>query len=302
MVIKGIVFNIQRYSLDDGPGIRTTVFLKGCPLKCRWCSNPESQNIYTEISFRNSVCNKCGECSLVCKEGAIKIDDEGVNINRKLCSKCFNCVDVCAPQALKVIGKETSVDEVMAEIRKDLHFYQESGGGVTVSGGEPLAQASFTGEILKTCQEEGIHTCVETCGYGTKESLNKILPFTSLIYFDVKHIDPTIHKKFTGRSNKLIIDNLKYVASKGIPLVIRVPVITSFNDSDEVINNIACLVAGINKPLEIHLLPYHNYGIGKYKMLGRKYSLEELSRPIDSKLKILQEIVSSFGLNCEIVK
>jgi len=300
--MKGIVFNIQRYSLDDGPGIRTTVFLKGCPLRCLWCSNPESQNSFPEVAHRDSICNKCGECVIVCDRRAITVDSKGVHINRTLCSNCAKCVDVCVPQALKVFGKEMSTEEVMEEIRKDIQYYRESGGGMTVSGGEPLLQVDFVMELLKRCQEEGIHTCLETCGYASRESLGKVLPYAMLVLYDMKHIDPVVHRRLTGFSNKIIIRNLKFIVSMGIPLIIRMPLIPGFNDSDEVITGIARAITSINKLKEIELLSYHNYGTGKYKMLDRHYKLEKLQRPEDAKLKRAKEIIDSFGINCEIIK
>jgi pyruvate formate lyase activating enzyme len=300
--MKGIVFNIQRYSLDDGPGIRTTVFLKGCPLRCLWCSNPESQNSFPEVAHRDSICNKCGECVKVCDREAITVDEEGVHINRKLCSNCGKCVDVCVPQALKVFGKEMSIEEVMEEIRKDTNFYRESGGGMTVSGGEPLIQDDFMMELLKRCQEEGIHTCLDTSGYASRESLQKVLPYTLLVLFDMKHIDPVAHRRLTGFSNKLIINNLKFIVSTGIPLIIRMPLIPGYNDSNGVITGIARLISSIDESKEIELLPYHNYGMGKYKMLDRHYKLDKLQRPEDAKLKTAKEIIDSFGIHCEITK
>lgn len=300
--VKGIIFNIQRYSVDDGPGIRSTVFIKGCPLRCLWCSNPESQKPWPEVAHRDSVCNKCGQCIEVCDTKAISVDNKGVHINRKLCTNCGKCVEVCAPGALKVFGNEMPVEEVFQEIRRDIQYYQISGGGVTAGGGEPLYQPDFVAALFKRCQDEGIHTCLDTCGCATTAAVDKVLPYTSLVLFDLKCMDPTTHQKLTGRSNKLINRNLELIVARGTPLIIRVPIIPGFNDSDEEVTAIARTVADMNHLNQVNLLPYHKFGTGKYKMLDRRYKLGELAPPTDTKLRRAKEIFESFGINCVIRK
>jgi pyruvate formate lyase activating enzyme len=297
---KGTIFNIQRYSIEDGPGIRTTVFVKGCPLRCLWCSNPESQKQWPEVEHRDFLCNKCGRCIDVCDAQAISIDDKGIHINRKKCTNCAKCVEVCIPEALKLMGEEKSVDEVFQEINKDLQYYRTSGGGVTVSGGEPLSQPEFTAELFKRCREAGIHTCLDTCGYAEVESLAKVLPYTCLVLFDLKHIDPVTHRNFTMHSNKPIIRNLKLIAARGVPFIIRVPLIAGFNDSDEALTTIARTIVSTNGAKEINLLPYHKFGMGKYKQLDRRYKLSELERLTDTEMQRVKEIFDVFGLNCQI--
>ncbi len=299
--IKGNIFNIQRYSIDDGPGIRSTVFMKGCPLRCSWCSNPESQTPWPEVTHRDSVCKKCSRCVETCELKAISIDALGVYIDRKRCTRCGKCVEVCNNDALRVIGKEVSVEEVFDEIIRDIDYYRDSGGGVTVSGGEVLFQPAFTAALLKRCRDAEIHTCVDTSGYGDTTSLEKILPYTSLVFFDLKHMDPSAHKELTGHSNELIIHNLEFIAAWGTPVVIRVPIIPGLNDSEEEITAIARTVSGITESTKVNLLPYHKFGMGKYKMLDLEYKLGELANPTDEKLQRAKQIIESFGLDCEIV-
>lgn len=299
---KGIVFNIQRYSIHDGPGIRTTVFLKGCPLRCLWCSNPESQNSWPEVAHNDSLCNQCGQCLGVCDEQAISVDDKGIFINRKRCTNCGKCVEVCTPEALKIFGKKVSIEEVFKEVEKDVQFYRNSGGGVTVSGGEPLAQPAFVAALFRLCQDAGINTCLDTCGYAGASALEQVLPYTSLVLFDVKLSDPRAHRRWTKRSNERIIRNLRLVAMKGIATIIRVPLVPGFNDSDEELKGIARTVAGALKGVgKVNLLPYHRYGVGKFKMLDRRYRLDSLARPKDAKLQRAKEIFGSFGFGCEVV-
>jgi len=297
---KGTIFNIQRYSTEDGPGIRSTVFTKGCPLRCFWCSNPESQKSWPEIAHRDSLCNQCGRCIEVCDSQAISIVGKKVLINRKRCTRCGKCVEVCIPEAIRLVGNEMSVDEVFQEVRKDVQYYRSSGGGVTIGGGEPLQQPAFVAALLKQCQDEGIHTCIDTSGYADTEALEEVLPHVSLMLFDLKHMDPIVHRKLTGRSNEPIIRNLELITAREIPTIIRVPVIPGFNDSDEDITAIARTVTGMNHLSEVNLLPYHKYGFSKYKQLDRRYKLRGLEPPTDMKLKRLQEIFESFGLNCQI--
>ena len=300
-VTKGIIFNIQRYSIDDGPGIRSTVFMKGCPIRCLWCSNPESQNPRPEVTHRDTACTKCGRCVEVCDTQAISVDDLGVHINRKLCITCGKCVEVCSPEALRIMGKEMSVEEVFDELKRDIDYYQNSGGGITVSGGEVLSQPEFVAALLKRCREAGIHTCLDTSGYGDISAVESILPYTSLVYFDLKHMDPLVHRKLTGASIELIIRNLEFIVDSGTPVVIRVPIVPGLNDSDEEITAIARAVSLLTKSTQVHLLPYHKYGMNKYKMLDLEYKLGELAYPTDEKLQRAKEIVESFGIPCEIV-
>jgi pyruvate formate lyase activating enzyme len=295
-----VVFNIQRFSIQDGPGIRTTVFIKGCPLRCLWCSNPESQSAVPEIAHSDSLCNKCGRCIEVCEVNAISLSNSGVRINRELCTKCGKCIGVCIPGALKCYGNNLSLEEVYQVAIRDKLFYQNSGGGVTVSGGEPLSQGDFVAELFKRFQDTGFHTCLDTCGYAEPEALEKVLPYTNLVLFDVKLMDPVAHRKATGKSNKKILRNLKLVSESGVPTIIRIPLIPGINDSEGDITDIARHIKSLELK-EINLLPYHRFGESKYKMLDRKYSLSELSQIEPGRVEELANILRSLGFECNIV-
>jgi pyruvate formate lyase activating enzyme len=298
--LEGLIFNIQRFSLDDGPGVRTTIFFKGCPLRCLWCSNPESQNIKPEIIHRNSMCNKCSRCVEICPEKSITLDTNGIHINRKLCTACGKCTQVCVPEALMLFGTPMSVEEVLSEIRKDAQYYQSSGGGVTLSGGEPLSQPEFARSLLLRCKNEGFHTCVETTGYASTDVLETVLEQSSLVLFDIKVVDPIIHENLTNRSNSLIIHNLERITLKGIPVIIRVPLIPTLNDSDEQLKAFAQKAKDLGIK-QIHILPYHKFGITKYQQLDREYKLNDLNRPDSEKLLKAKINVESLGIGCEIV-
>jgi pyruvate formate lyase activating enzyme len=300
-MLTGIIFNIQRFSIQDGPGIRTTVFMKGCPLRCPWCSNPESQNKFPEIAHRDSLCNKCGRCVEACEVQAISLTDNGVKIDRETCTGCGKCIEVCTPGALKCYGKEMSIEEVYREAIRDTPFYQDSGGGVTAGGGEPLSQADFIAGLFKRCQDSGIDTCLDTCGYAAPSAWEKVLPHANLVLFDVKLMEPSAHRRLTGKSNEKILQNLELVAASGVPVIIRIPVIPGINDSQENITDTARYVANINGLKEINLFPYHRFGESKYAMLDRQYSLSELTTPQHSHIEELVNIVKSFGLECQIV-
>jgi pyruvate formate lyase activating enzyme len=296
----GTVFNIQRYSIDDGPGIRTTVFLKGCPLSCVWCSNPESQNLAPELMHRESLCKRCYRCVAACPEVAITVGADGIVIDRDLCTACGDCVDACPHDAMRITGREMSAEQVFDLIKRDSDFYRDSGGGVTVSGGEVLLQADFTLEILELCRKAGFHTCVDTSGQGSLEALQRIIPYADLFYFDIKHIDPKIHRAQAGRSNEAILRNFEEVAASGIPLVVRVPVVPGFNDTSDAISDIAEMVATHAPKATVHLLPYHRYGQQKYDMLGLDYGLEAAETPSPEFLEAARKIVESRGLACEV--
>ena len=300
--IKGTVFNIQRFSIQDGPGIRTIVFLKGCPLRCLWCSNPESQDSRPEIAHRDSLCTKCGRCVDVCPTKAISIDDKGIAINRHLCTNCGECLKVCTPGAVKIFGEKMSTVEVFQQVKKDADFYRNSGGGITVSGGDPLSQPDFVAALFRLCLDKGIDTCIETCGLTSIKALEKVLKYTSLVLFDIKLTDPAAHRKWTGRSNETVFRNLGLAVARGIPLVIRVPLIPGINDSEEELRNIARRVAGVlKKSGKVDLLPYHKFGVGKYQMLDRKYQLEELATLTDAQVQKARQLFESFGFECEVV-
>lgn len=299
---KGLVFNVQRYSIQDGPGIRTTVFLKGCPLRCAWCSNPESQNSYPEIAHRDSLCEKCGRCAAACSEKAISVNAEGRHINRKLCTNCGECVGVCITGALKIFGEMLTAAEVFEEIKKDIDFYRSSGGGVTVSGGEPLFQPDFVASLFKLCQHKGINTCIETSGCGNRRSLEKVLPYTDLVLFDIKLSQPSPHRKWTGKSNAEILRNLNITVANGIPVILRVPLIPGVNDSDTELKNIARIAVNtLKQSCQVNILPYHRFGTGKYEMLDRDYSLTELVTQENSEIEHIKHLFESFGLECDVV-
>ena len=298
--VTGTVFNIQRYSIDDGPGIRTTVFFKGCPLSCVWCSNPESQNLQPELLHRDTICKRCYRCVPACTLGAISVGPNGVVIDRDICNACGDCVEACPHDAMRISGKEMTVDEVMALVLRDRDFYEDSGGGVTLSGGEVLSQADFALEILKRVRDAGLHTVVDTSGQGDTEKLKRLIPYVELFYFDIKHIDPKIHRAETGRTNENILRNFQVVESSGVPVTVRVPVIPGFNDTADAISDIAEMVAMYAPGTTVHLLPYHRYGQQKYDMLGLDYELAAAETPSPEFMDAARKIVESRGLRCEV--
>lgn len=293
---QGLIFNIQRFSVHDGPGIRTTVFMKGCPLNCHWCANPESKNTHIEIMTNDTKCTLCGVCASVCPENAIAIKTKRY-INRKTCTLCLNCINNCPNSAITKVGQYLSVEEVVSEILKDELFYSNSGGGMTVSGGEPLLQWQFVYHLLNQCQQKGIHTALDTCGYSSSEALINVLECTDLVLFDIKHIDPEQHKSGTDKSNKKIIANLHLAANKRRTWI-RVPVIPGYNDSVENIESLAKL-AKETKVEKVSLLPYHMLGINKYAQLGRQYSLH-IKPPSETFMLGIKNIIERFGVKVTI--
>ena len=267
---KCCIFDIQRFSVHDGPGIRTNVFLKGCQLRCRWCCNPESQNIQPELLFQPENCIDCGNCISACKTGAAVRAGEMITLLRDRCVGCGDCVDTCYANARMLKGEFLTADDVLAEIMKDQAFYEESGGGVTFSGGEPLLHADFLCSVMEACKQCGINTAIETCGQVEWDSIEKVLPYTDLFLYDVKHLDSHKHCLFTGKENHQIQDNLLRLAKIGAHIIIRVPVIPTFNMDLNALASIVHLAEKlhINK---VNLLPYHRYAEGKYRSLGRQY-------------------------------
>ncbi len=263
---KGLIFNIQRYSLHDGPGIRTTVFFKGCPLKCQWCQNPEGIDTDVELFRHNQKCIHCGSCMTHCHEKAIDLTDSGPLVNRQACNRCMECVDICPTGTLEMAGKEYSVNEVVQAALKDILIYEESGGGVTISGGEPLLQYEFLLELLLALKKLNIHTAIETSGYCSWEKIKEISKITDLIYYDLKLIDDNSSRIFTGASNILIMDNLERLVISGANIVVRMPLIPSVNDTRDNIEHTAGYLSSIGVKC-IELLPYHNLGSVKYEGL-----------------------------------
>ena len=293
---SGLIFNIQKYSIHDGPGIRTTVFFKGCPLRCGWCSNPESMSPHPELMFRRVRCNGCGRCLDVCTPKAIELAGEVICIDRSRCDLCLKCLDACYSEAIELSGKSVSVTEVADECQKDEIFYRNSGGGVTLSGGEPLLQAEFTLQLLKELKNRSLHTALDTSGHASWEVLDKALQYTDLILFDIKHLHPDRHHDATGVGNALILENLdKAARSDKTRLWIRLPVIPGFNDSEQYMEDLAATLKKI--PAEkISLLGYHEWGKPKYEALGRDYPLEGSTPVSDERLQALSGQLAAAGL------
>lgn len=292
---KGLVFNIQRFSIKDGPGIRTTVFMKGCPLRCLWCCNPESQNTYPEIMTHDIRCARCGKCAQICPAGAITVSQESRIINRVKCNLCLECARVCPHGAISAVGEYKTAAEIMKEVESDRIFYEHSGGGMTVSGGEPLVQWDFVRQLLKACREKGLSTALDTCGYSPWEAIEKVLECTDLVLFDIKHMGPEQHRQATAKGNELILDNLRKTAAKGIRLWFRIPLIPGYNDLKEHIEQIARFGAEIGVE-RVWLLPYHNWGMSKYESLGRRYTFEPTGSLRDEYIQSLKELITGFGV------
>jgi len=297
----GLIFDIKRYAIHDGPGIRTTVFFKGCPLHCPWCHNPEGLDLNPELSFNESRCLKeCTECIRICPKDALSRLERNISIDRKKCDLCGNCIPVCPTQALEIIGRELSVEEVMREIEKDRVFYEESKGGVTFSGGEPLAQLAFLNSLLEECKKNGLHTALDTCGYTPFENLEKISDKVDLFLYDFKSMDDGKHREVTGVSNQLIIENLKKLSAKGSKIVVRLPIIEGVNDTDENITKTAEFIASLPDIKEISLLPYHKGGRQKYARLNKVSKLDKMAAPSRDKIKRIKKKLERFGFQVKI--
>lgn len=308
----GKVYDIQGFSVQDGPGIRTTVFLKGCPLRCPWCHSPESQQFHSQLSWISMRCigiEKCGKCLDACPKGAItpgettqhmvtKEEVQHVHVDRSLCDDCGDCATVCYPDALFMCGTNYSVDELAEKLSQDMPFFEQSGGGVTISGGEALSQPEFTLALLKNLKKRGIHTALDTTGFTSHKNIEAVLPYTDLFLYDLKHMRNDQHKTVTGVPNEAILKNAKRIADAGGKLQIRIPVIPRFNDSEENIKETGMFCKSLGEAVTlIQLLPYHNMGVMKYQRISNDHKGLEAPLPSDEKIQSLKEILEGFGLS-----
>jgi len=296
---RGIIFDIQRFAIYDGPGIRTLVFLKGCPLRCWWCQNPEGLSRKPQLAYYEQLCQHCHLCAEICPTGAIKITTEDIHIiDRRKCNLCGKCYSVCPTGALKLIGREITVDELIKEIKRDAMFYDSSGGGVTFSGGEPLYQPDFLLQCLKECQEYGIHTALETSGYADKTTFRKISNFVDLFLFDIKIINEEKHKYYTGVSNKPILENLKFLvkSGRGEDVIIRFPIIPTITDTEENLRDIISLLSSLKTLERVHLLPFHDVS-EKYRYLDLPYRMPVRKAPTIERINEIKERFENLGLS-----
>lgn len=291
--MKANIFNIQKFSIHDGPGIRTTVFFKGCPLRCLWCHNPESQSPVKEILYDKSKCTLCGNCIRACENKAIEMKDKTLTTNMDKCSFRGDCVLSCINSAREIAGKEYTLNEVMEEVLKDKVFYKNSKGGVTLSGGEPLIYADFIEALLKELKKENIHTAVDTCGYGDFKAIERISKYTDLFLYDLKLTDDEKHILYTGVSNKIILDNLLKLSKIHDNINLRLPLIEGINADENHILEVLSLIKGMNIK-KVNLLPYHDIGRHKCEKSGRPYA-EDMERPTDDKLNRFKEMFENEG-------
>jgi pyruvate formate lyase activating enzyme len=303
-----LVTDIQRFAVHDGPGIRTLVFVKGCPLECAWCANPETQASGAEVVWLQDRCIRCRACVQVCAAQALHFEDDagavtqaGLAHDRSRCVACAACVAACITGARALLGRSMTVAEVLREVEKDAVFYQASGGGVTFSGGEPALRAPFVAAVLAGCRERGFGTAVETCGHVPWEQLAELVPPTDLFFYDVKHLDPQVHRRHTGVSNELILENLRRLAGAGAAVVVRTPVVPGFNAEAAEIAAIARHVATLRPGvLRLELLPYHRYGSHKYGRLGRAYALDDVRAPSVALLAELAAAARAEGIDVQV--
>ncbi len=294
---QGTIFDIKRFAIHDGPGVRTTIFFKGCPLTCWACHNPEGQRLAAELFIRNDRCEQCGDCLDICSQNAISEDGNGVQIERLRCDICGACADACLRGALEIAGRLVSVDDVIKEIERDVVFYDESGGGATFSGGEPLFQPEFLVALLDGCRKREISTVVDTSGYGPLAIVQTIAGLVDHFLFDLKLFDSKRHKEFTGVANTPIIKNLSWLSEHGASVTVRLPLLPEINDDETNLRDLGDFLSRLSQPYPVDILPYHSTGADKYPRLGRSYGLSQQQPPnadnIGSAVRLLEEA----GLN-----
>ncbi len=294
--MQGTITEIQRFSVHDGPGIRTTVFLKGCNLRCFWCHNPETHRPEPELQLQLERCIGCGACLAVCETGAHQMVDGERAFERELCVACGRCAQECYAEALTLVGRRVDVAEVMREVMADRPFYENSGGGVTLSGGEPLLQPAFCEALLGACRAEGIHTAIETAANVPWERISELLPLVDLVMLDVKVLDQAVHRQATGVGNERILANVERLGATDKPLIVRTPVIPGVNDEPETIAAIAQFAARLPRLVYYELLPFHPMAASKYDGLGRDYAARSLKRPTPESMEQLAEAARVHGI------
>lgn len=294
----GQIFNIQHFSTEDGPGVRTTVFFQGCTLRCLWCANPESWRAVGQLAHRAAVCIRCGRCLESCPSGALSVRDGAIAIDRTRCQSCGACTRACPGRAMFFYGGRQTVDEVFQDVMKDAGFYRDCGGGITCSGGECMLQAEFVGELFRRCKAEGIHTALDTCGQFPPEKLPLVWDSTDLVLFDLKHMDSEAHRRYTGSGNEQVLKNLEAFVRHGNTVCIRIPVIPGYNDTRENLAATAQYVQALDPSMHIDLLPYHRFGEGKYAMLDIPYPLTGVLPPSGEQMQEYRKIFTGRGLDC----
>jgi pyruvate formate lyase activating enzyme len=297
---SGFVFDIMRFCIHDGPGIRTAVFLKGCPLNCSWCHNPEGKAKGPELSYREDRCVHCGDCFELCPNGAVKDTGGAFVPDRSACQVCGRCTDTCYAEARQIVGHEMTTREVTEEVLKDRAFFEKSGGGVTFTGGEPILQSDFLESLLHALRNEGIHTAVETTGYCSREVMMRIASSTDLFLYDLKLMDPEQHRSFTGVSNERILENLVALSREGREVIVRMPIIPGINDHEANLSATMEFLTTRTRLRDIHLLPFHKIGGDKSLRLGRESSMPDFAGPNTADLNSISAFFQQGGLHVSI--